>query len=95
MLAAIDGRPSLAFLRFGPLVYLGRISYALYLWHVFPDLHLQRSTTGRRSGLAVVLSLAAAIASQYHLVERPFLRLKRRVAPTSSLADVVVEPAPS
>ncbi|MDX6513696.1 MAG: hypothetical protein QOE36_3200 [Gaiellaceae bacterium] len=93
VLAAVDGLPWLAFLRFGPLVYLGRISYALYLWHLFL-LFSFVVYSWASVWLAVVASLAAASAS-YHVVERPFLRLKRRVAPTRSLADVVVEPAPS
>lgn len=54
-----------------PLQYLGRISYALYLWQVpiikaLPDDKL----------LAAVLALAAGTAS-YYVVELPFLRLKR------------------
>jgi peptidoglycan/LPS O-acetylase OafA/YrhL len=67
-----------------PFVYLGRISYSLYLWHwpliVLPgqlDRHLSRPAT-------VALMLAAAIAS-YHLVEQP-ARRARGIVPASLLA---------
>jgi len=75
--------PDLVWLR-APLslpvfVYLGRISYALYLWH-FPILHI-----GRELGLphwgkfTPVVSLIVAAAS-YRWLEAPFLRLKERGA---------------
>jgi peptidoglycan/LPS O-acetylase OafA/YrhL len=52
------------------LLYLGKISYAAYLW----DFPLSLWFPGP---LAIPLALAAASAS-FWLVERPFLRLKRR-----------------
>jgi peptidoglycan/LPS O-acetylase OafA/YrhL len=52
------------------LLYLGKISYAAYLW----DFPLALWFPGP---LAIPLALAAASAS-FWLVERPFLRLKRR-----------------
>jgi hypothetical protein len=59
-----------------PLVWLGGISYSLYLWHfailwAFGWNHLL---------LAVALSLAAAYAST-RWIERPFRRRRRAVAP--------------
>jgi peptidoglycan/LPS O-acetylase OafA/YrhL len=67
-----------------PLVYLGRISYSLYLWHwpliVLPgqlDWHLSRPLT-------VALMMVAAIAS-YHLVEQP-TRRARRIVPAALAA---------
>jgi peptidoglycan/LPS O-acetylase OafA/YrhL len=70
-----------------PLRYLGRISYGLYLWH-FP-LFLVLGWLG------IPASLAVATLS-YHVVERPFLRRRRRpsrresvrVAPTAVPATV-------
>ena len=66
-----------------PLVGLGRISYALYLYHVLVIGALGAERFGRSAPmealLAGSLSVAAAVAS-YYLVERPFLRLKGRVA---------------
>jgi peptidoglycan/LPS O-acetylase OafA/YrhL len=94
VLAAADApRWFVAPLRLPPVVFMGRISYALYLWHGFLFISSQY-LHWMPIWLAAVVSVVAAILSHY-LVERPFLRLKRRVAPTRTLADVVVEPAPS
>jgi len=67
-------------LRFLPLVWVGRISYGLYLWHwpvrglVFGS-SAQPST--RQIIVAVVLSFAITSFS-FYLIERPFLRWKKR-----------------
>jgi peptidoglycan/LPS O-acetylase OafA/YrhL len=58
-----------------PLVFLGRISYSLYLWHLLVIYFGQR--VGIHESVGVVLAVVAATAS-YYLVERPFLRIKRR-----------------
>lgn len=70
-----------------PLVWIGAISYSLYLW--------QQLFSGRQLPPAIqsfpvnlVLAFGAATAS-YHLVERPFLRLRskfRRHAPPEAAA---------
>lgn len=63
-----------------PLVWLGRISYSLYLWH-FPIFRFNLGALGlsRAADLAlkVALSLVFAMIS-YWLVETQFLRLKSR-----------------
>ena len=61
----------------GPLVFVGRISYSLYLWHypIFVWLGVAAVGVGWLDGLAVGLAVAAACAS-YYLVELPFLRRK-------------------
>ncbi|MGH1548330.1 acyltransferase family protein [Leifsonia poae] len=78
-----------------PVVYIGLISYAIYLWH-YPILQaLHHSGFGLRGSavVAVPLTLAAAVASQY-LVERPFNKLKDRIGtrnlarPTRTLVNV-------
>jgi peptidoglycan/LPS O-acetylase OafA/YrhL len=56
-----------------PLRFLGRISYALYLWHPV-TLHAVRNPV-----LGVALAVVAAVASQ-HLVEQRFRRRSRQVA---------------
>lgn len=65
-----------------PLVWVGRISYGLYLWHVpvFIVMAYEASTVARRYVIPVefTLSFVLAIAS-YVAVERPALRLKHRV----------------
>jgi peptidoglycan/LPS O-acetylase OafA/YrhL len=61
-------------LSFRPLVFVGQISYGLYLWHAMiffgPQPHLPRS-------LEIALAFVFAIAS-YYGVERFFLRRKRQ-----------------
>jgi peptidoglycan/LPS O-acetylase OafA/YrhL len=67
-------------LAFGPIVYLGRMSYSLYLWHgaVFAMFGVI-TASGPASGsngqrvAAIALSLVVAAAS-YELVEKPILR---------------------
>ena len=64
-----------------PLVYVGRISYGLYLLHLpvyfLVEGHLAHLPFGVRLALKLVLSLALAALS-FHVLERPCLRLKAR-----------------
>lgn len=77
-----------------PLVWLGRLSYGLYLWHfpIFMTLHLIKyplgsrilTAWGPRPYLMLHLLLAygaslAAAALSYYGIERPLLRLKNRL----------------
>ena len=68
-------------LSIAPMVFLGRISYGLYLWH----LPILAAFGVMGAGLtpvavpAVAVAVAAATAS-YYLVELPFLRRKSRPA---------------
>jgi peptidoglycan/LPS O-acetylase OafA/YrhL len=67
-------------LRFRPLVWVGRISYGLYLWHwpvrgfVFKSAELP---SARQIVTAAILSFAIASLS-FYFVERPFLLWKKR-----------------
>lgn len=94
---AVGGVPVLSkLLASPPLVFLGRISYALFLVHYPIFLGLWHYNLG----LGVVaahwgLSLAAAVACHY-AIELPFLRLKARLSRVPDLAPipVVAEAAP-
>lgn len=68
-------------LSWGPLAWLGRISYSLYLWQ---ELFLTpgwepASQWWRHWPWNLLVSLAAAIVS-YYLVEKPLIRVGRRLA---------------
>lgn len=81
MLIVYPPKGALLILRFTPLVWIGRVSYGLYLWHwpvreffypknKIPDSFVQLLTV-------MVLSLLLTTLS-YYLVEKPFLRFKKR-----------------
>jgi peptidoglycan/LPS O-acetylase OafA/YrhL len=67
-----------------PLVFIGKISYSLYLWHwpLLAFLHLAAGNILPPVAvlLAVAASLAAAIIS-YYLIEQPFRRSTRPPGP--------------
>ena len=75
---------ALLVLRFVPLVWIGRISYGLYLWHwpvrwfIYPKNGLPASVG--QLLFVLVLSLSLTTLS-YYFVEKPFLRLKKRFTP--------------
>jgi peptidoglycan/LPS O-acetylase OafA/YrhL len=74
--AATSGTALSRLLALPPLVFLGQISYSLYLWHPLVLL-VARRDVGLTPIVGVAISIAVATAS-YAFVERPFLRLKRR-----------------
>jgi peptidoglycan/LPS O-acetylase OafA/YrhL len=59
-----------------PMIFVGVISYSLYLWQQ-PFLH-KTSNVLQSFPLNVVLAFALACVS-YYLVERPFLRIRKRL----------------
>lgn len=98
---SVPGSPAPSLVRFvltlSPIVFLGRISYALYLWHqpVLVWFQHTRLETSWGSHPTALLALAASIATStasYYLVERRFLRRKWRLARTAS-HDVALEEA--
>lgn len=88
-LRAPAGHPLARALSWHPLVYLGTISYSVYVWHYGIFAAVERNGAdwwgGGATRLAAgwALSLAASVAS-YHLVERRFLR--RPSAPSEEAA---------
>lgn len=81
--AVLGGRSIFArFLRLRPVVWMGKISYGLYLWHMPVFVETMRHTRYRDLphwlpfSLAVCITFVAATFS-YYVIERPFLRRKR------------------
>jgi peptidoglycan/LPS O-acetylase OafA/YrhL len=74
----LDARSTVGkLLSLSPIVYLGRISYSLYLWHypIFYSAHFAYgSELHRWAGIGISVVLAAL---SYHLVEAPFLRRRK------------------
>jgi peptidoglycan/LPS O-acetylase OafA/YrhL len=81
---ARDGGPVAGLLGTRPLVWIGGISYGIYLWHLpIFDVADQRFGTVQYRFL-IPAEFAAAIGAawlSYRFVERPVLRLKRRFTP--------------
>jgi peptidoglycan/LPS O-acetylase OafA/YrhL len=73
---AIDTRPS--WLTYRPTVYLGRISYGIYLWHLPLGLLFYSSLVRVMPApvaLVLLVGLTVAVAAcSYRLVEQPFLK---------------------
>ena len=64
-----------------PVVYFGKISYGLYVFHTtgiyLAERHLRSLRHSERMVVALALTMAAAALS-YRFIESPFLRLKER-----------------
>lgn len=72
-----QGSPLTKMFTLAPLVFTGRISYGLYLWHL-PILAVVPTRFPQASNVILfALSYCAAVAS-FFIVERPFLKLKNR-----------------
>jgi peptidoglycan/LPS O-acetylase OafA/YrhL len=82
-----------AFLKTKPMIYLGGISYGIYLWHfIFVTLSLKWVTEGRLADVLfvrflVVATLTLAVASaSFYLVEKPLITWSHRVTRRRPLA---------
>ena len=90
LLSVLDSsRPPGRLLALAPFVFIGRISYALYLWHRPVLLWLDRAHVvgdlGEPAGTIVALVLTVCVATgSYYLVEQRFLRRKWKLARVAS-----------
>jgi len=92
-------------LGWAPLVYLGRISYGVYVYHVFvivicSPLLVPYGLTADHfafARIAILLMVTLALASlSWHYVEQPFLAWKKTLASTSKRKEAaVVSAAPA
>lgn len=80
-------------MEFRPLVWIGRISYGLYLWH-YPIFEASRRLLEGRTSpvvyqlVGLILTFLVAAASFYFL-EQPFLRMRRRFDGEKKSGDLV------
>src|SRR5262249_34232642 len=73
-----------------PLVWMGQLSYGIYLWHSLVDFYLRAQFGVACPTLARILAGVGLAALSYYLVERPFLRMKAR---TSGLLRASLNPS--
>jgi peptidoglycan/LPS O-acetylase OafA/YrhL len=73
--------PVTRFLSWSPVVFVGVLSYSLYLWQQ-PFVNRDGSSFVTHFPLNCFAALAAALAS-YYAVERPFLKFKKRFESSS------------
>lgn len=89
--SALPGHPALFWMRLSPVLYVGRISYGLYLWH-WPPLAIYYLAYGEAASPVIALGLmllafVGAVAS-YHLVEQP-IRHKKWLPSSGSILRAV------
>jgi peptidoglycan/LPS O-acetylase OafA/YrhL len=68
---------------FGPLRFVGNISYSVYIWHL-PIIHLPWPILLPATPITILMRLLLILVIaylSYQLVERPFLQRRRRAAP--------------
>jgi peptidoglycan/LPS O-acetylase OafA/YrhL len=80
------------FLNHRAVVYVGLLSYSLYLWQM-PFLDPAGQSVYHRLPLSLVFICLAAIAS-YHLIERPFLRLRLSIERRMMAEPSTLGPSP-
>jgi peptidoglycan/LPS O-acetylase OafA/YrhL len=82
------------------LLWIGLVSYSLFLYHLFvlTELHRIQFAGSQFLLIPVGLALSVAVAAvSYYVVERPAIRLKRLVGQPSEPArgEAIAEPAPA
>jgi peptidoglycan/LPS O-acetylase OafA/YrhL len=84
-LMQLTRRPAWAWLDSRPARFLGVISYPIYLYHAWGAAVGHRAPFGGETGVFVLTLVATLLlaSGSYFVVEKPFLRLKRRFQPRS------------
>jgi len=86
-------RTFLALLQHKSLVWLGRVSYSLYLWHFVAITFMLRVSVPNGIRVLLTIPLAFGFASfSFYCIERPFLRLKKRYARKETAERLILLP---
>jgi peptidoglycan/LPS O-acetylase OafA/YrhL len=83
---AARGRLARALFETRLVLWLGTISYSVYLWHwiLGPPIAARLGSSGRLAfGVVALAAILVVAAASYYMVERPFLRMKRGGAGTA------------
>lgn len=77
-----------------PLVRLGDYSYGFFLWHwpllIFGKLHFNTDSVSLLGGVAILFGALVLSGVTYHLVEVPFLRLRKGQRKIPTVKEFVV-----
>jgi peptidoglycan/LPS O-acetylase OafA/YrhL len=76
------------------MVWVGKLSYSIYLWHVWVFFVLVNRRTGSGVVEEIVITAALAVGS-YSVIEQPFDRLKSRFQGRQRPAVPAEEPRPA
>ncbi len=76
-------------LKFPPLVWVGRLSYGIYLWHIPVIYLIGTPETWSRAMLQGIRFTAVLIvaAISYYFIEKPFLKFKNRFSTLKKISD--------
>jgi peptidoglycan/LPS O-acetylase OafA/YrhL len=84
-LLANQSSPIARFLSTKPMVWIGRLSYSLYLWHVVVNFPITndvfQTICHHKQSIVEIAKYATCFglaAGSYYLIEQPFLKLKRK-----------------
>lgn len=79
------------FLRLKPLVWIGSISYGLYLWHdpVFEMIRMKEYSLWIIAVTGFIITFSTAFLS-FYFIEKPILKLKSKFTPASNKIESVM-----
>jgi peptidoglycan/LPS O-acetylase OafA/YrhL len=70
-------------------VWIGQLSYSLYVWHQGVADLVGTASLGWATPVVLVMASLAVAAASYYLIEKPFLRLRKNLRPRSGGVPLV------